>query len=61
MMLWLSRKSTTDLTGLKMAERQLTMTNVLDELQLAQWRKMLQKCARLSAKIHDVCNIVGLS
>jgi hypothetical protein len=40
--LWV--KPTTGLTDLKMAERQLTMTNVLDDLQPAQRRKMLQKC-----------------
>jgi len=51
MTLWLSHKSANGLTGLKMAERQTTMTNVLDELQSAQWRKMLQKCLRLSVRI----------
>jgi hypothetical protein len=38
------------LTGIKMAERQLTMTNVLDDLQPAQRRKMLQKCVTWSAR-----------
>jgi hypothetical protein len=33
MTLWLGHISATGLTGLKMAERQMTMTNVLDELQ----------------------------
>jgi hypothetical protein len=44
-------QSTTGFTGLKMAERQLTMTNVLGELQSAHGRKTLQKCVRLSARI----------
>jgi len=51
MMLWLSHKSATGLTGLKMAECHMTMTDVLDELQSAQWWKMLQKCVRLSVRI----------
>jgi hypothetical protein len=38
-------------TGLKMAERQLTMTNVLDDRHSAQRLKMLQICVRLSARI----------
>jgi hypothetical protein len=46
MTLWVRCKPTTGLTGLKMAEHQLTMTNVLDDLQLAQHQKMLQKCVR---------------
>ena len=34
-----------------MAEHQLMMTNVLDDLQLAQHRIMLQKCVRVSVRI----------
>lgn len=37
--------------SLKMAEHQLMMTNVLDDLQLAQRLKMLQKCIRVTARI----------
>jgi hypothetical protein len=50
MTLWVRRKPMTGLTGLKMAERDLTMTKVLDDLQPAQRRKMLQKCVRLFAR-----------
>jgi hypothetical protein len=50
MTLWVRRKPTTGLTGLKMAELQLTMTKVLDKLQPAQRQKMLQKCVRSSAR-----------
>jgi hypothetical protein len=39
------RKPTTGLTGLKMAEIQMTKSKVLDELHLAQRWKILQKCA----------------
>ena len=37
--------------SLKMAEYQLTMTNVLNDLQLAQHWIMLQKCVRVSVRI----------
>jgi hypothetical protein len=37
--------------SLKMAEYQLMMTNVLNDLQLAQHRIMLQKCVRVSVRI----------
>jgi hypothetical protein len=44
------RKATTGLTGLKMAENQMTKTKVLDELHLAQRWKMLQECASLHTR-----------
>jgi hypothetical protein len=57
MTFWVSQKQTNDI--LKKAECQLT-TNILDNLQLAQCRKMLQKVIRKGHRqmIHDVCNIV---
>jgi hypothetical protein len=65
MMLWVTHEPTTGFfNSLKMAKHQLMMTIVLD-LQLAQCRKMLQKCEgnRQDQRrtIHDVCNIMGLS
>jgi hypothetical protein len=50
MTLWVRRKPSTGLTSLKMVERQLTMMNILNDLQPAQCRKMLQKCVRLSVR-----------
>lgn len=66
MTVWVRHKPLTGLTGLNMAEHQVTVTNVLDDLQSAQCWKMLQKsmnviCEDCKHTIDYVCNIVGLS
>jgi len=49
-MLWVRCKPATCFNKYKMAKCQLTMMNVLVQLQLAQQQNMLQKCMTVSAR-----------